>query len=131
MKTISLAILSIFSGLFLKAQTLVWTAPEAESSKTNPLLGNVRDTKKGESIFKKVCTTCHGADGSGNGAAAKELKPPPADLRSQSVQGQTDGALFWKISEGRNTMAGYKLSLSATQRWQLVNYLRTLKTTDK
>jgi mono/diheme cytochrome c family protein len=50
----------------------------------------------------------------------------PADHISPPVQQQTDGAIFWKISEGNTPMPGYKKGLSETQIWQLVNYIRTL-----
>jgi len=51
------------------------------------------------------------------------LEKKPADL-STKVKAQTDGALFWKISEGRSPMVSWK-SLSETQRWELVNYIKT------
>ena len=37
-----------------------------------------------------------------------------------------DGAIFWKITNGRPPMASYKLALKDSQRWQLVNYIREL-----
>jgi mono/diheme cytochrome c family protein len=43
------------------------------------------------------------------------------------VQDQADGELFWKISEGRGAMVGWKLIISEEDRWHLVNYIRTLK----
>jgi mono/diheme cytochrome c family protein len=42
------------------------------------------------------------------------------------VKKQTDGALYWKISNGRGNMPPYKEALSDEQRWQLVVYLREL-----
>jgi hypothetical protein len=44
------------------------------------------------------------------------------------VQEQSDGALFWKISNG-NTPAGMPsfASLPETDRWDVVTFLRTLK----
>ena len=36
----------------------------------------------------------------------------------------TDGEIFWKISEGRAPMPGFKKQLSEEDRWQLVHYLR-------
>ena len=35
--------------------------------------------------------------------------------------------LFWKITEGRKPMPSTKKSLTEEQRWQVVNYIRTLK----
>jgi mono/diheme cytochrome c family protein len=38
----------------------------------------------------------------------------------------TDGELFWKMSKGRGVMPAWEDQFSETQRWELVNYLRTL-----
>jgi len=62
----------------------------------------------------------------GDGVASAGLSKPPADHTSPPVQQQTDGAIFWKISEGNTPMPGYKKGLSETQIWQLVDYIRTL-----
>jgi mono/diheme cytochrome c family protein len=34
----------------------------------------------GEELFAVHCASCHGADGTGNGPAAKSLETPPGDL---------------------------------------------------
>lgn len=122
-----ITVLTAANSNFMFAQNQNWTAPDAASEKINPLAGNVYASDKGKVLFDKVCATCHGKSGAGDGPAAKALKPVPADLGSDGVQGQKDGAIFWKISEGKGTMAAYKASLTTTQRWQLVNYIRTLQ----
>jgi len=43
------------------------------------------------------------------------------------VQNQSDGAIYWKITNGNPPMASYKETLTEEQRWQLVNYIRELK----
>jgi hypothetical protein len=42
------------------------------------------------------------------------------------VQGQTDGELFWKISNGRGAMPPWK-HLPEMERWRIVNYIRYLR----
>ena len=74
---------------------------------------------------------CHGSKGKGDGIAAPGLSKPPADHTSDFVQKQTDGALFWIISQGNNPMPTYKTTLNETQRWQVVNFIRTLAKTKK
>jgi len=39
---------------------------------------------------------------------------------------QTDGAIFWKISEGNSPMPAFQEAFSDAQRWDIVNYVRTL-----
>jgi mono/diheme cytochrome c family protein len=34
----------------------------------------------GRELFEANCASCHGTDGTGNGPAARTLKPPPSDL---------------------------------------------------
>jgi mono/diheme cytochrome c family protein len=70
--------------------------------------------------------TCRGPAGKGDGPGAAALEKKPADLAARIRSGATDGELFWKISEGRSPMISWKGSLSETQRWQLVSYIRTL-----
>jgi mono/diheme cytochrome c family protein len=42
------------------------------------------------------------------------------------VQQQSDGALFYKITEGRGPMPSFKTTLTEQQRWDVVNHIRTL-----
>ena len=104
-----------------------WKVPEkARSLKSSFSLDEEKMILKGEKIFGKTCWTCHGEEGKGDGAAAELLDPKPADLSSEMVQQQSDGALFWKITEGRGNMVGYEQMLSDEQRWQLVAFIRSL-----
>jgi len=55
-------------------------------------------------------------------------KKHAADLQLPAVQQQSDGALFWKITNGNTDRGMPSFSrLPELQRWQLVLYLRTLK----
>ncbi len=103
-----------------------WVAPTAASAVANPLKGNVSATDAGKKTYTTYCVVCHGNKGKGDGLAASGLQVQPADHSSAKVQAQQDGALFWKMSEGRSPMPPYKGVLNETQRWQLVNYIRTL-----
>ena len=103
-----------------------WLAPSSAKSLKNPYSGK-SSISQGKSIYKTRCTVCHGEKGKGDGPAGKALKPPAADHSSALVQDQTDGELFWKISEGKGPMVSWKLILSEEDRWHVVNYLRTLK----
>jgi len=47
-------------------------------------------------------------------------------LSDSRLRAQLDGAFFWKISVGNKPMPGYKTRLSETDRWNVVNYVRTL-----
>ena len=102
-----------------------WKAPPEADKLINPLKGNAAATSEGKKIFTLMCAMCHGEKGKGDGAAGLLLHPRPANYTLPKTQEQSDGVLFWKMSEGRTPMASYKTALTETQRWQLVNYLRT------
>ena len=55
-------------------------------------------------------------------------KKHSADLQLPVVQEQSDGVLFWKITNGnaRKGMPSFS-KLPELQRWQIVLYIRTLK----
>lgn len=103
-----------------------WVAPPEADSYENPLRDNTKATEKGAKIYMKLCWTCHGKAGNGDGPAAVALQVTPSDYTTEEVQSQSDGALYWKISTGRGEMVAYQSSLTDDQRWMLVNYIRKL-----
>ena len=42
------------------------------------------------------------------------------------IREETDGELFWKITVGKKPMPNYGSRLSPTDRWNVINYLRSL-----
>lgn len=78
-----------------------------------------------------MCVICHGDKGKGNGAAGVSLTPRPANFLAITVRHESDGAIFWKLSEGNPPMASYKTLLTETQRWQLVLFIRQLESNGK
>ena len=70
----------------------------------------------------RECVECHGQDGKGL------EKKHSANLRLPVVQAQSDGALFWKITNGNPDRGMPSFSkLPELQRWQVVLYIRMLK----
>jgi mono/diheme cytochrome c family protein len=119
-------IILVFSYYNLKAQSKTWVAPKEAVEVKNPLAGNTEILPYAKVVYTTYCGPCHGSKGKGDGVAAAGLQKKPADHSSDYVQQQTDGALFWMISTGRNPMPTYKALLTDNQRWELVNYIRTL-----
>ena len=102
-----------------------WAAPSAEKAKKNPLPADAKVVDQGQKIAQINCVTCHGAKGKGDGVAAAALSPKPADWTSKKIQDESDGELFWKISNGRGSMPAWK-HLSENDRWALVRYIHSL-----
>jgi mono/diheme cytochrome c family protein len=129
----ALGLLLLFSlSYFLTlAQSPPWIAPKDADNLKNPLAGNTSVLPDAKALYTANCGPCHGDKGRGDGPAAPGLNPKPADHSSVAVQNESDGALFWKLSEGRAPMPGYKKIFSDQQRWELINYIRTLARTTK
>lgn len=103
-----------------------WVAPKDAAAKVNPIKFSDAAIKEAKKIYKETCGPCHGDKGKGDGIAAAACNPKPADHSSEVVQKESDGALFWKMSTGRNAMTPYKDVFTEEQRWKLVLYIRTL-----
>mgnify|MGYP005839700859 CR=1 FL=1 len=110
----------------LYAQASNWKAPAYADTLTNPLEANSPVIAEGKALFNAICYVCHGKSGKGDGMNAASLSKKPADLTSQAVQQQSDGALFWKITEGNPPMLSFKQTLSKEKRWKVIHYVRTL-----
>jgi len=104
-----------------------WSAPSFADTLHNPVIDNHQAIKDGQHIFERMCVVCHGKKGDGKGLASTTLEPSPADFLAIRVRDESDGAIFWKITEGKAPMASYKTLLSERQRWLLVKYIRTLE----
>ena len=123
--TVGAAVVTLVAGAALTSAWAQgeWKAPADAKATKNPVKG-VGNAKKN---IETNCVTCHGAGGKGDGAAAAALPPPkPADWTSAKVASETDGELFWKISNGRGAMPPWK-HLPDKDRWEIVNYIRTLQ----
>jgi mono/diheme cytochrome c family protein len=105
-----------------------WNPPDRANKLVNPVPATAESIAAGKQIFTDHCISCHGMRGDGHGERAEKLHVAPADLTNAAAIGhETDGMVFWKISEGHRPMPGYKSKLSETERWDLVDYVRTLK----
>lgn len=107
-----------------------WKAPADAKNVKNPQAAKKSDPKElaeGKKLAETNCASCHGPEGKGNGPAAAALPPPkPADWTSAKVAAESDGEIFWKISNGRGAMPPWK-HLPEKDRWELVNYIRSLQ----
>jgi len=100
-----------------------WRVPTEAIEKANPLAERPELAAGGKKLFTRNCVECHGKSGEGLKKAA--------DLQLPVVQGQSDGALFWKITNGNPDRGMPSFSrLPELQRWQIVLYLRSLRRTE-
>ena len=99
-----------------------WKVPEVKKLKT----ANFKFTKEvvanGENIFKTNCSACHGVPGKASFAL---MTPSPGDPATDKFQLQTDGELFYKITNGRTPMPTFKNILADKDRWSVISYIRS------
>lgn len=131
-KTLVIAFTGVFffsaiTGFSLFQKT-PWNVPASAKNKANPMASDADCLKTGKALWEKHCKSCHGTKGKGDGSKAAQLKTDPGDFSKADFQSQTDGALFYKTSEGRDDMPKFKSKIpDADDIWCIVNYMRTMK----
>ena len=109
-----------------------WELPEDADKTKNPIATSAESIEKGKALYldpaKGNCIFCHGDTGTGNEANMPKLRRKPADLTNKErMNAQTDGELFWKITKGiTGIMPGREKKMTEEERWNVVNYVRTL-----
>ena len=136
-KNLFITVFLFVAGLFLAVmisgfrpfeQKKPWVVPDVAKNKRNPVPADAQTIATGKDLWNLHCKSCHGTKGLGDGPKAAQLKTEPGDLSKADVQSQTDGAFFYKISEGRDDMPKFKQKIpDEDDRWSLVNFMRTLK----
>ncbi len=108
--------------LFLSVQVFAqeWLVPADQKNMANPQDYNLVNVKKGKELYTKNCKSCHGDPGKNN---VLPLVPPPVDITSERMQTNTEGELYFKITNGRGAMPQFKATISDDDRWRIVNYI--------
>ncbi len=95
---------------------------------SNPWPGDPASIERGAELYSNNCAACHGTGGKGDGSIAPALKNKPFDLTSFPMQSFFDGGIFFVISTGvPGKMPPLNENLTVSERWDVVNYVRTLK----
>jgi|WetSurMetagenome_2_1015567.scaffolds.fasta_scaffold75142_2 mono/diheme cytochrome c family protein len=114
------------STLYAQDPNAKWVAPPTADKKINPVAVNAQSIAAGKALFTKSCESCHGKKGKGDGPKSVDIDKKVGDYTTADFAKQSDGAIFWKITEGRKPMPSMKTELTDEQRWQLVIYVREL-----
>jgi len=98
----------------------------------NPVPADEGSISRGAELFSIHCSQCHGVAADGNGPVAPFLiNYKPANLTTDIVQSKSDGSFFMTISDGlEGRMPALNENLTVSERWDVVNYLRTLKASE-
>lgn len=131
----AILVIAIFTGILGAGFTYStfqeqkpWPVPDNYKNMKNPVKADATSLATGKEIWGQHCKSCHGTKGLGDGPKAAQLKTEPGNFSRADVQDQTDGALFYKTSEGRDDMPSFKKKIpDAEERWSVVNYMRSFK----
>jgi mono/diheme cytochrome c family protein len=93
----------------------------------NPLQPTSENLAHGKVLFETVCAPCHGQLGKGDGSVVHLLAHKPANLLTGVSTNLPDGYVFGYIRNGGIWMPSYDDAMSATERWQIVLYMRDLE----
>lgn len=108
----------LFFSVQVNAQE--WIVPGDQKNKKNPQEYNLSNVQKGKDLYYQNCKSCHGDPGKNNGLP---LVPPPVDVTSEKMQKNTEGEIFFKVTNGRGGMPQFKTNISEDDRWRIVNYI--------
>jgi mono/diheme cytochrome c family protein len=101
--------------------------PPEEAKRANPVKPTAASIASGKHAFATQCAMCHGANGDGKGDLAADMKLTLRDYRDpDSLKDMTDGELFYILTKGKGDMPGEEDRMKPEQRWDLINYIRSL-----
>lgn len=91
----------------------------------------------GGQLYNIYCSSCHGAEGDGNGKLYDSGNGPypakPASFISDDFlkAGNQDGRYYHAIMYGKGVMQSHADKLSPEERWKVIHYIRSLQATAK
>lgn len=116
---LSIVIFGLAAGMSAFASDWQKKVPEADRTAQNPLATDSTAPTAGAILYSEKCAKCHGDNAQGKGHHPS--------LHTEAVQNLTPGELNWVIDHGTGIhgMPSFH-SVSETERWQLVSYLKSL-----
>ena len=103
--------------------------PQDISQAVNPVPADATSLQRGEQLFLRNCALCHGEGGQGDGSITQYWKPDmrkPANLTEPRIQTGSDASIYVTISKGFGTMPPLNENLNVRERWDTVNYVKSL-----
>jgi len=89
------------------------------------------NTAKGKHLYTIYCAICHGEKGDGEGFLVREdggvYPAMPANFLSDDLKNSSDGRYYYAIMKGRNMMEPFNDKLDFEERWQVIQYIRSLQ----
>lgn len=95
----------------------------------NPVPASAESLARGEELYTRICSVCHGPDGAGTTGNIYEVHPAMAayPLRGERALAYSDGYLYGMVRVGRGLMPPYGHQVGHYDRWHIVNYVRQIQ----
>ena len=89
----------------------------------------VPNLSRGQQLFVRDCSKCHGLEGDGQGPSAEELDPPPRSFQEPRMNQLAPYQIFNAVTFGveGTDMASHLESLRAQERWDIAFYVMTFR----
>jgi len=89
----------------------------------------------GKLLYNIQCAICHGEIGDGAGYLLRDdggkYNVQPANFMLDTFVNSSNGRYYHAIMYGKNLMGGYSDKLSYEERWQVIQYIRSLQAASK
>jgi len=122
----ALGLFILFAGFSILQEP--WVVPGKYKKMENTAVFDGEGKMVAKQLYSKHCKSCHGKTGLGDGTKAKELDTPSGDFSLPEFHDQSDGALYYKTTIGRDDMPAFDKKIPSDEdRWLLIHYMRTFK----
>lgn len=101
--------------------------PAEEAKRENPVKPTESSLAEGRKLYRYQCAMCHGEKGDGKSELGEAMKLEMKDYTSpDALKDLTDGSLNYIIEKGKGQMPSQEGRMSANQKWNMINYIRSL-----
>jgi mono/diheme cytochrome c family protein len=101
--------------------------PLEEVKRENPVKPTEASIADGKKLYGYQCAMCHGEKGDGKTELVESMKLTMKDYTDPAaLKDFTDGTLGYILEKGKGKMPGQEGRMSAQQKWNLVNFIRSL-----
>lgn len=97
-----------------------------EEFPVNPVPSDDVSLQRGAILYTIHCQLCHGAQGQGDGPLAQYFDRTPQNLTTAQISAEFDGSVYLTVIQGFGQMPSLTENLSPRERWDVINYVRTL-----
>ena len=97
-----------------------------EEFPVNPVPADEVSLQRGKILYGIHCQLCHGEHGHGDGPLSTDFTRTPQNLVGPQIAAEFDGSVYLTILQGFGQMPSLAENLTPRERWDVINYVRTL-----